>query len=76
MKAEACLEALSVAADEARLLAAVARAALAHHRRLHEDARASVVARGESDAVLVVLPSQGIQSFHRQRVQLRRRVFF
>ena len=56
------LEALLVAADQPRLLPAVARRAAAHDRRLREDARAAVrvgalarVDGRERDAVLVVL---------------------
>mmetsp|Transcript_16554 Transcript_16554/g.32656 ORF Transcript_16554/g.32656 Transcript_16554/m.32656 type:complete len:381 (+) Transcript_16554:1173-2315(+) len=56
------LKALLVAADQPRLLPAVPRRAAAHHRGLHEDARAAVgvgsvlgVDGGEGDGVLVVL---------------------
>ena len=49
------LEAVLVAADQARLAAAVARRARGHHRRLREDARAAVVALREGHRVLVVV---------------------
>ena len=49
------LEAILVAADKARLAAAVARRARGHHRRLAKDARAAVVALREGHRVLIVV---------------------
>ena len=50
------LETLGVAAEEARLAAAVAGGACGHHAGLREHAAAAVVAAGERDGVLLVGP--------------------